>query len=153
MKGTARRGRFAEEDDERAASLRASAKERAENIMILDMVRNDLARLAGTGKVRTTALCELEKYPTLWQMTSTAETDTTADFAGVMEKLFPCASITGAPKYSTMAIIKRLEKGPRNIYTGCIGYLAPQGRAQFNVAIRTVQILSLIHISEPTRPY
>lgn len=140
MKGTSARGLTLVEDVQCKDRLRLSAKERAENIMILDMVRNDLGRLTEPGEVRTTGLCELEKYPTVWQMTSTVEAATNASLAGIMESLFPCASITGAPKYRTMSIIKQLEQRARGIYTGCIGYLAPQGRAQFSVAIRTVRI-------------
>lgn len=140
MKGTSVRGPTLIEDIQRENRLRLSAKERAENIMILDMVRNDLGRLAEPGEVRTTSVCELEKYPTVWQMTSTVEATTTASLDGIMAALFPCASITGAPKYRAMAIIKQLEKRARGIYTGCIGYLAPQGRSQFSVAIRTARI-------------
>jgi len=140
MKGTIARGLTSAEDQHRARQLQTSAKDRAENIMILDMVRNDLGRLAAPGKVRTTSLCDLEKYPTVWQMTSTVEADTSASFEQIIAALFPCASITGAPKYRTMDIITRLEQRPRGIYTGSIGYLAPQGRAQFSVAIRTALI-------------
>ena len=140
MKGTRARGLTCQEDRWQADKLRASDKDRAENIMILDMVRNDLGRLAEPGKVRTTELCTLEKYPTVWQMTSTVAAESSASLAEIMSALFPCASITGAPKFRTMALIKQLEQSTRDIYTGCIGYLAPQGRAQFNVAIRTVLI-------------
>ncbi len=140
MKGTLARGLTAEEDQHLARQLQSSAKERAENIMILDMVRNDLGRLAAPGKVRTTSLCDLEKYPTVWQMTSNVEAETSASFEQIMAALFPCASITGAPKYRSMEIIARLEQRPRGIYTGSIGYLAPQRQAQFNVAIRTALV-------------
>jgi para-aminobenzoate synthetase/4-amino-4-deoxychorismate lyase len=140
MKGTAARGADREEDDARAAWLAASVKNRAENLMITDMVRNDLGRIAATGSVRTTALFELERYPTLWQMTSTVEADTDADLTGTLRALFPAASITGAPKRRAMQIIRDLEGDPRQIYTGTIGYLRPDGSAQFNVAIRTVLV-------------
>ena len=140
MKGTMPRGMTTEEDLRRADQLTASAKERAENIMILDMVRSDLGRLADSGPVTTTGLCELEKYPTVWQMTSSVEARTSASFAEIMQALFPCASVTGAPKYRTMEIIRRLEQTPRGIYTGCIGYLGPGRQAQFSVAIRTALI-------------
>lgn len=140
MKGTRARGLTSQADRQHADQLRSSAKDRAENIMILDMVRNDLGRLAAPGKVTTTELCRLEKYPTVWQMTSTVAAESSASLSEIMTALFPCASITGAPKFQTMAMIKQLEQRPRGIYTGCIGYLAPQGRAQFNVAIRTALI-------------
>jgi para-aminobenzoate synthetase/4-amino-4-deoxychorismate lyase len=104
------------------------------------MVRNDLGRIAATGSVLTTALFELERYPTLWQMTSTVEADTDADLTGTLRALFPAASITGAPKRRAMQIIRDLEGDPRQIYTGTIGYLRPDGSAQFNVAIRTVLV-------------
>lgn len=140
MKGTMPRGMTTAEDLQRADQLAASAKERAENIMILDMIRNDLGRLADPGQVLTTGLCDLEKYPTVWQMTSSVEARTSASFAEIMQALFPCASITGAPKYRTMDIIRRLEQTTRGVYTGCIGYLGPGMRAQFSVAIRTALI-------------
>jgi para-aminobenzoate synthetase/4-amino-4-deoxychorismate lyase len=140
MKGTAARGADREEDRSRAAWLAASVKNRAENLMITDMVRNDLGRVAAIGSVHTTALFELERYPTLWQMTSTVEADTDADLTGTLRALFPAASITGAPKRRAMQIIRDLEAGPRQIYTGTIGYLRPDGSAQFNVAIRTVLV-------------
>jgi len=140
MKGTRARGLTCQEDCRQAEQLRSSDKDRAENIMILDMVRNDLGRLAEPGKVTTTELCTLEKYPTVWQMTSTVTAESQAPLTEIMSALFPCASITGAPKFQTMSMIKQLEQRPRGIYTGCIGYLAPQGKAQFNVAIRTVLI-------------
>ena len=140
MKGTMARGITTEEDQRRAKQLTASVKERAENIMILDMVRNDISRLAAPGQVKTTGLCELEKYPTVWQMTSSVEAGTSASFAEIMQALFPCASITGAPKYRTMDIIRRLEQAPRGIYTGCIGFLGPDRQAQFSVAIRTALV-------------
>jgi para-aminobenzoate synthetase / 4-amino-4-deoxychorismate lyase len=140
MKGTVARGADRAEDARRAAWLAGSAKNRAENLMITDMVRNDLGRIAATGTVRTPSLFELERYPTLWQMTSTVTAESTADLVGILRATFPAASITGAPKSRTMAIIRDLETGPRQIYTGTIGYLRPDGSAQFNVAIRTVLV-------------
>ncbi len=140
MKGTAARGLWYEQDRQRADQLRASEKERAENVMIVDMVRNDLGRIAHIGSVRVSALFDVERYPTVWQMTSTVEAETDASLAGVMAALFPPASITGAPKASTMGIIADLECSPRRLYTGTIGFLDPDGRAQFNVAIRTAII-------------
>lgn len=140
MKGTAPRGRTLAEDRAHADNLQKSAKERAENIMILDMVRNDLGRLAPPGKVKTEAICTLEKYPTVWQMTSTATALSNASLAQTFQALFPCASITGAPKARTMQIIKQIEPQPRQIYTGTFGWIAPDRKAHFNVAIRTALV-------------
>lgn len=138
MKGTAARGRRPAEDDAQAQWLHASEKNRAENVMIVDMVRNDMGRIARVGSVKVPHLFQVEKYPTVWQMTSTVTSETDADLTGIMAALFPCASITGAPKARTMHIIANLETTPRKVYTGCIGFLSPERRAQFNVAIRTV---------------
>ncbi len=138
MKGTAARGLTAAADRACGLGLAASIKDRAENLMILDMLRNDLARLGGA--VEVPELFTVEKYPTLWQMTSSAATRTEQSLAEVFTALFPCASITGAPKLSTMAIIAGLEDGPRRVYTGAIGRLAPGRRASFAVAIRTALI-------------
>lgn len=140
MKGTAPRGRTPAEDIALAEALEISAKNRAENIMILDMVRNDLGRLAPPGEVRVDEICTLEKYPTVWQLTSTASACSQASLAQIFRALFPCASITGAPKAKTMQIITAAETGPRNIYTGCFGWIAPGRRAHFNVAIRTALV-------------
>jgi para-aminobenzoate synthetase/4-amino-4-deoxychorismate lyase len=140
MKGTIRRGRTTEEDQERSEWLRRSEKNRAENVMIVDMVRNDLGRIAKVGTVHVPRLFETERYPSLWQMTSTVTAETNCSLAEILAALFPSASITGAPKVSTMKIIAELENTPRRIYTGSIGYLAPQRRANFNVAIRTALI-------------
>ncbi|MFA5516857.1 MAG: chorismate-binding protein [Desulfuromonadales bacterium] len=134
MKGTAPRGRTVAEDRGRGSALRHSAKNRAENVMILDMVRNDLGRL---GPVEVGDLFAIEKYPTVWQMTSAATTRSAASLAEIFTALFPCASITGAPKVRTMQIIRALEQEPRRIYTGAIGRVGPQGLACFGVAIRT----------------
>ena len=106
--------------------------------MIVDMVRNDMARVAETGSVRVSRMFEIERYPTVLQMTSTVECRTRAPIPEIFSALFPCASVTGAPKIRTMQIIRDLEPGPRGVYTGAIGFIAPGGRAQFNVAIRTV---------------
>jgi para-aminobenzoate synthetase/4-amino-4-deoxychorismate lyase len=139
MKGTWPRGYWPEQDAARGEELRRSEKNRAENIMIVDMVRNDLGRVAGTGSVRPVSLFDVERYPLQWQMTSTvvaaAEQRSLVD---VFEAMFPCGSITGAPKHSSMRIIRDLETTPRGIYTGAIGYVSPRGRAHFSVAIRTV---------------
>lgn len=140
MKGTAPRGLSAHEDDQRSTELFHSEKNRAENLMITDMIRNDIGRIAKPGTVKVPYLFSLERYPTLWQMTSTVEAVTESSVAEIMQALFPCASITGAPKVKTMQIIAELEDTPRQIYTGCIGYLAPGRKACFSVAIRTVLI-------------
>ena len=136
MKGTAPRGLDLEDDARAANALRTSAKDRAENLMIVDMLRNDLGRVAETGSVTVPVLFEIERYPTLLQMTSTVEARSRAPLGAVMEALFPCASVTGAPKVRTMEIIAELEAGPRGIYTGAIGWAGPE-RASFGVAIRT----------------
>jgi para-aminobenzoate synthetase/4-amino-4-deoxychorismate lyase len=140
MKGTAPRGLTYADDRRLAEDLRHSPKNQAENVMIVDMLRHDMGRIAATGSVQVTQLFDLEQYPTLWQLTSPIQCTTDASWAEVMRALFPCASITGAPKPRTMQIIAELESSPRQIYTGTIGFLAPERRAQFNVAIRTVLI-------------
>jgi para-aminobenzoate synthetase / 4-amino-4-deoxychorismate lyase len=140
MKGTAPRGRTIGEDRERAAWLAASEKDRAENLMIVDMVRNDLGRIARTGTVTVEKLFSVEKYPTVWQMTSTVSARTDAGFLDLLRGTFPPASITGAPKARTMEIIAELEDTPRGIYTGALGFLSPGRRMQLNVAIRTAWI-------------
>jgi para-aminobenzoate synthetase/4-amino-4-deoxychorismate lyase len=145
MKGTAARGPTTGEDRARAAALRASAKERAENLMIVDLLRNDLARLARTGSVDVPALFTLERYPTVWQLTSevTARTREDVGLVDVFRALFPCGSVTGAPKVRTMRLISDLEAGPRGVYCGAIGFVAPPGvpvRARFSVAIRTAVV-------------
>ncbi len=138
MKGTIARGLLLSQDLLQIEKLRNSQKDQAENLMIVDMIRNDLGRISKLGSIRVKSLFELEKYPTLWQMTSTIQATTEANWIKVLSALFPCASITGAPKISTMKIISQLELSPRKLYTGTIGLIAPQGRSQFNVAIRTV---------------
>ena len=138
MKGTAPRGVTQAEDEVQSAWLRSSEKNRAENVMILDMLRNDLGRIAEYGSVMTRQLFEAERYATLWQMTSTVQAVSQASLVEIFQALFPCASITGAPKVRTMQIIRALEPTPRQVYTGCIGFITPQRKAQFNVAIRTV---------------
>lgn len=140
MKGTAPRGLSAARDRACADALLASDKNRAENLMIVDMVRHDLGRIARPGTVETPEICALEKYPTLWQMVSTVTARTDASLAEIFSALFPAASITGAPKRRTMQIIADLETSPRQAYTGAIGFLAPGRRARFNVAIRTLQL-------------
>ena len=137
MKGTAPRGRTLEEDSLQARNLRRCPKNRAENVMIADMVRNDISRVAETGTVRVPRLFAVTRYPTLWQMTTTVEAQTSHPASEIMAALFPCASITGAPKYETARIIARLEDSCRRVYTGCMGFFRPGGDCQFNVAIRT----------------
>lgn len=140
MKGTARRGRTAAEDRSAADALHESAKERAENVMVVDMVRNDLGRIATVGSIDVPALFALEAYPNVWQMTSTVTARTNARLDEIFAALFPSASVTGAPKVRTMGIIRALERRPRGVYAGAVGYVAPDGRAQFNVAIRTAVV-------------
>lgn len=140
MKGTVKRGRTTEEDKINSNWLRASEKNRAENVMIVDMIRNDLGRIAEVGSVHVPELFAIEKYPTLFQMTSTVKSKTKASVTRIFSALFPCASITGAPKVSTMKIIAELETSPRKAYTGSIGYIAPNRKAKFNVAIRTALV-------------
>ena len=137
MKGTVKRGLTTTEDKELSEWLHSSVKNRAENVMIVDMIRNDMGRICRPGTVQVPHLFATEPYPTLWQMTSTVTGTTSAPFSDIMAAMFPCASITGAPKVRTMEIIRGLEPRPRSLYTGTIGYLAPGRQAQFNVAIRT----------------
>jgi para-aminobenzoate synthetase / 4-amino-4-deoxychorismate lyase len=140
MKGTARRGASPEEDAALALWLQGDAKSRAENLMIVDLLRNDLGRVAEIGSVKVTDLFTVESYPTLHQMTSgiTARLRPDVGLAEIARGLFPCGSITGAPKVRAMEIIRELEPTARGVYTGAIGMLAPGGDALFNVAIRTV---------------
>jgi para-aminobenzoate synthetase / 4-amino-4-deoxychorismate lyase len=137
MKGTVRRGRTNTEDAALSQWLYKSEKNRAENLMIVDMIRNDLGRVASIGSVQVPALFEIERHPTLWQMTSTVTANCSRSLGEILAALFPCASITGAPKIRTMDVISELEPDPRHLYTGSIGYIAPNRYAQFNVAIRT----------------
>jgi para-aminobenzoate synthetase / 4-amino-4-deoxychorismate lyase len=140
MKGTA--ARCGDEAGDRAAiaALREDPKQRAENLMIVDLLRNDLSRVSQAGTVKVPELFAVETYPTVHQMTSTvtAELEQARDPVDVLEAIFPCGSITGAPKIRAMEIIAGLEQTPRGPYTGSIGSIAPNGRANFNVAIRTL---------------
>ncbi len=143
MKGTAARGRWSQEDRAHRRALLSSAKERAENLMIVDLVRNDLGRIARFGTVRVDSLFDAEAYETVWQMTSTVSAlrRPEVDLAAVFGALFPCGSVTGAPKASTMEVIAALEDSPRGAYCGAIGYIEPGARrAVFSVAIRTVTV-------------
>ncbi len=141
MKGTARRGRTTREDREIAEWLANDPKNRSENVMIVDLVRNDLGRVAQTGSVRVEELFAVERYPTLWQMTSTvsAELRPDAGFHDIFRALFPCGSVTGAPKVRAMQLIAELEDAPRGVYTGAIGFFSPR-QTVFNVAIRTLEL-------------
>lgn len=151
MKGTAARHSGPAADAASRAHLHSSAKERAENIMIVDLLRNDLARLARPGGVAVPSLLDVERYPTVWQMTSTVTAEAAPDIGleETMAAMFPCGSITGAPKASTMALIRDLETGPRGVYCGAIGWLAPArttaggpvpASSSFSVAIRTLVV-------------
>jgi para-aminobenzoate synthetase / 4-amino-4-deoxychorismate lyase len=145
MKGTARRGRTSAEDDDRVRALLGSEKERAENLMIVDLLRNDLGQLAEVGSVDVPALFTPERYETVWQLTSdvTARPRPGTGLVDVFRALFPSGSVTGAPKHRTMELIRELEGEPRGVYCGAVGVVAPPGhayRAQFNVAIRTVTV-------------
>jgi len=142
MKGTARRGRFPEEDDARAAALAASEKDRAENVMVVDLMRSDLGRISVPGSVAVASLCAVERFPTVLQMTSTV-TATARPGTGLVDlfrALFPSGSVTGAPKASTMRAIAALERAPRGVYCGTIGLVAPGGDATFSVPIRTAVV-------------
>ncbi|HOW98351.1 MAG TPA: aminodeoxychorismate synthase component I [Kiritimatiellia bacterium] len=140
MKGTAQRGLWFEDDEARRRALSESRKDRAENLMITDMVRNDLGRIAEVGSVKTARLFEIERYPTLFQMISEIEARPRPGIRleDVLRALFPGASVTGAPKVRTMQIIRELEPQRRGLYTGAVGLLRPGGAAQFSIPIRTV---------------
>jgi para-aminobenzoate synthetase/4-amino-4-deoxychorismate lyase len=141
MKGTAPRGRDRVEDEAAQAHLRTSEKERAENLMIVDLLRNDLSRVAQLGTVRVPRLFELLALPTVWQMTSTvtAVSRPGLSLADAFAALFPCGSVTGAPKVRAMEVIRELEPTPRGWYCGALGLIQPGGVATFNVPIRTVE--------------
>ncbi len=140
MKGTRPRGRWPDEDETLARQLHTSPKDRAENVMIVDLLRNDLGRVAVTGTVEVPWLWTVERYPTVLQMTSTvsARLQPGVGLIGLLRALFPCGSITGAPKVRTMQLIRQVESTPREVYTGAIGFLSPGQVAHFSVPIRTV---------------
>ena len=145
MKGTARRGRDQNEDRRLAHRLRSSTKERAENVMIVDLMRNDIGRVAEVGSVDVPALFTVERYETVLQLTSdvTARLRPGTGLVELFSALFPCGSVTGAPKASSMEIIRSLEPDPRGVYCGAIGLVGPPDapvRARFNVAIRTAVV-------------
>jgi para-aminobenzoate synthetase/4-amino-4-deoxychorismate lyase len=142
MKGTARRGRWAEDDAAARRALREDPKSRAENLMIVDLERNDLSRLALPGSVAVEGLFEVEAYPTVLQLVSTVVADVAPGTrtVDVLKAVFPSGSVTGAPKVRAMEIIAELERHPRGVYTGAIGHIAPGGEAAFSVPIRTLAI-------------
>lgn len=142
MKGTAPRGRTLEEDRELKAMLAADEKSRAENLMILDLMRNDLGRLAEIGSVTVTDMFRVETFRSLHQMTSGVSARLRQDVGlpGLIRSIFPCGSVTGAPKIRAMEIIRELETEPRGVYTGAVGMIAPNGDVDLNVAIRTIML-------------
>lgn len=142
MKGTGRRGRFEQEDIKCSAALYNSKKDRAENLMIVDLLRNDLSRLAKKGSVEVSKLYEIEKYRTLFTMTSTikAKVEKEQSPVDIIRSIFPCGSVTGTPKIRAQEIIYETENEQRGIYTGAIGYFAPNGDMCLNVPIRTLTI-------------
>ena len=142
MKGTTKRGLTDDEDLKEAAWLEQDPKNRSENMMIVDLLRNDMNRISEVGSEHVERLCQVEQYSTVWQMTSTIKSQLRpdVDLVTIFRSLFPCGSITGAPKIATMEIIKNLEPQPRGVYCGTIGLLLPNGRRIFNVAIRTIQL-------------
>jgi para-aminobenzoate synthetase/4-amino-4-deoxychorismate lyase len=140
MKGTRPRGLWSGEDLDLARALADSEKDRAENIMITDLLRNDLGRISPAGAVHASRLFEVEQYHTVWQMTSTVAAQTQASVPAILGALFPSGSVTGAPKIQTSKIIRALESHPRGVYCGAVGWWGPRRRAHFNVAIRTVLV-------------
>lgn len=140
MKGTAPRGFSINEDKKIISWLRNSIKNQAENLMIVDLLRNDLGRICNSGTVITKKLFEVESHPTIHQMTSTINGVLKPEikFSDIIRNIFPCGSVTGAPKIRTMQIIHDLETGHRGVYCGTLGYIAPQGDAVFSVPIRTL---------------
>jgi para-aminobenzoate synthetase/4-amino-4-deoxychorismate lyase len=142
MKGTAPRGADELSDARAKAALASSAKDRAENLMIVDLLRNDLGRLALIGSVAVRDLFAVETYPTLHTMVSTvtAQLRPALRVEAIVRALFPCGSVTGAPKIRAMEVIREMEESPRGVYCGAIGYFAPDGSANFNVGIRTIAL-------------
>ena len=142
MKGTMPRGRDSIEDIEAAVRLRNDEKNRAEHVMIVDLLRNDLGRICTMGSVTVDDLFSVERYSTLLQMTSTISGTLRSDlgYYDIFKSMFPCGSITGAPKIRTMQLIRELEQRPRELYTGAIGFISPNRSSVFNVAIRTLSL-------------
>lgn len=151
MKGTAPRGLCAEDDERQREALRHSAKNHAENVMIVDLARNDIGRIAEVGSVAVPSLFDIERYRSVFQMTSTVTGHVRAgtSMTDVFDALFPAGSITGAPKASSMRLIAEIEQAPRGVYCGAIGFMAPGGDAVFNVAIRT----AVVEVSTGTCEY
>ena len=142
MKGTAPRSSDPTVDAHLAEALRTSPKDRAENLMIVDLLRNDIARISAVGSVRVPELFTIDSFATVHQMSSrvVGQLAGAPGLAGLMAALFPCGSITGAPKIRAMEIIREVERHPRGVYCGAIGWMAPDGRASFAVAIRTLRL-------------
>lgn len=140
MKGTMPRGTTPEQDQQLSRRLAQDPKNRAENLIIVDLLRNDLAKFGKTGSVEVAALFEIEQYASLFQMTSTinAKLDAQTNLATIIRGLFPCGSITGAPKLSTLQLIEQIEGYSRGVYCGAIGYILPNNDMRFSVAIRTL---------------
>ncbi|MBN2120255.1 MAG: aminodeoxychorismate synthase component I [Candidatus Omnitrophica bacterium] len=165
MKGTYRRGKNVAEDMLNEKFLKNDLKSQAENIMIVDLLRNDLGRIAREGTVETLSFFDVEKYPSLLQMTSTIDARLRKNLTlkEIFGAIFPSGSVTGAPKIRTMQIIEELEKEPRDVYTGSLGFIGPGGQSCFNVAIRTVVIENrrlcfgvgggIVYDSSPVREY
>jgi para-aminobenzoate synthetase/4-amino-4-deoxychorismate lyase len=151
MKGTAARGATPEADAAAARHLQTSDKERAENLMIVDLLRNDLSRIAQVGSVQVPSLFDVQALPTVWQMTSTVQARPLAglSLSDVFAALFPCGSVTGAPKRRAMHHIAALEGAPRGVYCGAMGLMAPGGEVTFNVPIRTVELRPASAASDP----
>ncbi len=151
MKGTAARGGDERADTAAAQHLQTSTKERAENLMIVDLLRNDLSRVAEVGSVKVPSLFDVQALPTVWQMTSTitARSRPGLQLSELFAALFPCGSVTGAPKRQAMHHIARLERSPRGVYCGAVGLMQPGGRVTFNVPIRTV----CVHTPPPPAPW
>ena len=150
MKGTAPRHDDAQRDAAAARVMQESAKERAENLMIVDLLRNDLSRVAAMGSVHVPVLFEAHALPTVWQMTSTVRCRTRGDVGldDIFAALFPCGSVTGAPKLAAMQAIRALETSARGVYCGALGVIRPGGHATFSVAIRTVMVDAVAGIAE-----
>ncbi|WEX10367.1 aminodeoxychorismate synthase component I [Chelativorans sp. AA-79] len=144
MKGTMPRGKTPAEDEALREALRNDPKNQAENRMIVDLLRNDISRISEVGTLDVPELFHVESYPTVHQMVSRVRAKLLSGLtlADILAALFPCGSVTGAPKISAMKILRALEMGPREVYCGAVGWAAPDGRMRFNVAIRTVSLYS-----------
>ncbi len=141
MKGTAPRGYNTYEDKKKIDALKTGEKDKAENLMIVDLLRNDLGRICEAGSVKVEELFHVETHSTVHQMTSTisGNLNKAVGFKGIIENIFPCGSVTGAPKIRSMEIIKELESGERDVYCGAIGFCSPDNKMVFNVPIRTLK--------------